>query len=92
MRLSRVEGRLASRLPPATKPLEFGGRLWWSFTILSAKALVWLLSVLVSASLLNSISSMSLCAASVTKSWVLGAMPEAEFTPVFSGTDWACTG
>src|SRR5690242_7639436 len=35
---------------------------------------------------------MSLCAASVTKSCVLGAIDSAWFTPVFSGIDWAKAG
>jgi hypothetical protein len=35
---------------------------------------------------------MSLCAASVTKSWVEGVTPNSEFTPVFSPTDWARAG
>jgi hypothetical protein len=39
--------------------------------------------------LLDSISNISLITASLTKSAVVGAMPSAEFTPVFSPTDWA---
>jgi len=35
-------------------------------------------------------SSMSLLAASVTKSCVVGLMPSVELTPVFSPMDWAC--
>src|ERR1700722_19063761 len=50
-----------------------------------------LVSDFAATSLLDSISSMSLLAASVTKSWVDGLMPSVELTPVFSGTDWAAT-
>src|SRR3954451_10189156 len=41
---------------------------------------------------LDWISNMSLIAASLTKSAVAGLMPRAEFTPVFSPTDWASAG
>ena len=59
--------------------------------ICSAKALS-LAAPLAATSLLDSISSMSLLAASVTKSWVDGLMPRVELTPIFSGTDCATTG
>jgi hypothetical protein len=60
--------------------------------IRSANCLLLSLSDFVSASLLDAISSISLCAASVTKSWVFGAIPMAVLTPVFSGNDCANAG
>jgi hypothetical protein len=42
--------------------------------------------------LLDSISNISLVAASCTKSAVFGATPISELTPVFSAADWAMTG
>src|SRR4051794_12034562 len=90
--LSRSDGAVAWTLPPDTRPLS-SVEVWvWSLIILSANCLVLALSDFVRASLLDSISSMSLCAAMATKSWAFGATPSAWLTPVFSAPDWAKAG
>ena len=65
--------------------------LVWSMTICFANACTSPV-VLLTASVLDWISNMSLWAASVTKSAVCGATPKTEFTPDFSPIDWANAG
>src|SRR3954447_23975063 len=89
--LSSAVGSSALTLPLETRPFSSVLVLVWSVTICDAKAFSGALP-LACASLFDSTSNISEIATSLTKSAVVGLMPSAELTPVFSPADWASAG